>query len=60
LRAGDVILAFNETPVVTVDDVHRFLSQARIGDSVEVRVLRGGEQLRLTAVLAPAPAVKGE
>src|SRR4029453_11688524 len=24
LRPGDVILAYNETPVVTVDDVHRF------------------------------------
>ena len=60
LRAGDVILAFNETPVVTVDDVHRFLSQAHIGDRVEVSVLRGGEQLRLTAVLSPVPAVKGQ
>jgi len=60
LRAGDVILAFNETPVVTVDDVSRFLGQARTGDRVEVSVLRGGEQLRLSAVLAPAPAVKGE
>ncbi|MFL5800196.1 MAG: transposase [Roseiflexaceae bacterium] len=36
------------------------LSQARIGDRVEVSVLRGGEQLRLTAVLAPVPAVKGQ
>jgi S1-C subfamily serine protease len=41
LRGGDVIVAMNEQPVRSVDDLHRLLTEWRPGDSVRVSMLRG-------------------
>lgn len=50
LLPGDVIVAFDGTPVTGVDDLHRRLIEEQIGREVVMTVLRGVERrtLRLT------------
>jgi len=55
LREGDIILAFAGEPVTGVDDLHRLLTEDRIGAPSPVVVLRRGERRQLTVV--PAAAV---
>jgi S1-C subfamily serine protease len=55
LREGDVILAFAGRPVSGVDDLHRYLTEDRIGVPCAIAVLRGGERRQLTVV--PAESV---
>jgi len=50
LREGDVIIAFNGQPVAGVDDLHRLLTEAQVGSSSEVSVLRHTEKLNLTII----------
>ena len=47
LRAGDVIVDFAGEPVSGVDDLHRLLTEERIGELLPVRVLRRGELRRI-------------
>ena len=55
LQVRDVIVALDDTPVRTVDDMHRFLARAEIGTAVRVSVLRGSQRLELRATLSAAP-----
>jgi S1-C subfamily serine protease len=52
MQEGDVILAFAGTPVSGVDDLHRLLTEDRIGRVAEMTVLRRGrrEVLAITPV----------
>lgn len=50
LRTGDVILAFAGTPVTGIDDLHRLLTEERIGMPAPLVVLRRGERRQLTVV----------
>jgi S1-C subfamily serine protease len=52
IRPGDVIISLDDSPVKTIDDVHRYLSRAPIGATARLGVLRGGDRLDLTAVLS--------
>ena len=45
LERGDVILALGGLPVTGMDDLHRFLTEDRIGQSVRIVVLRRGERV---------------
>ena len=54
IRQGDVIIALDDTPVATLDDVQRFLNRAPIGATVRVGLLRRGRRLELAATLAQA------
>jgi len=58
-RAGiqprDVIVALDDAPVRTVDDMHRFLTRAAIGSPVRVQILRGSQRIELPATLSAAP-----
>jgi S1-C subfamily serine protease len=47
LRSGDIIVALGETPIAGVDDLQRVLTGGRIGDPVEVVVLRRDQRLAL-------------
>ena len=40
LKDGDVVLAFAGTPVTGVDDLHRLLTEERIGVPTAVTILR--------------------
>ena len=56
IRAGDVVIAADRSPV---DGQATFVAAIRDkspGDSIDIVVLRGGERLTLTAVLAERPS----
>jgi S1-C subfamily serine protease len=50
LREGDVIIALEGQPVAGVDDLHRLLTELRVGIRSEITVLRGTEKLGLHVV----------
>jgi S1-C subfamily serine protease len=50
LREGDVIVALEGQPVAGVDDLHRLLTDVRVGVSCRLTVLRGTEELELKVV----------
>jgi S1-C subfamily serine protease len=50
LREGDVIVALDGKPVAGVDDLHRLLTDARVGVSGSLTVLRHTEKLGLNVV----------
>ena len=50
LREGDVIIALDGKPVAGVDDLHRLLTDARVGASSVLTVLRWTERLELRVV----------
>ena len=55
LQTRDVIVALDDSPVRTVDDMHRFLTRAEVGATVRVAVLRGAQRVELRATLSAAP-----
>jgi S1-C subfamily serine protease len=48
LQEGDIIVAFDSTPVGRIDDLHRLLTEERVGKSSSLTVLRGLEKETLT------------
>ena len=50
LREGDVIVALESQPVAGVDDLHRLLTEVRVGVSCTLTVLRWTEKLELKIV----------
>jgi S1-C subfamily serine protease len=52
LKDGDFVLRFGEEWIKGVDDLHRQLTEERVGDKIDLMVLRGRE--RLTLVLEPS------
>jgi S1-C subfamily serine protease len=50
LREGDVIIAFAGAAVTGIDDLHRHLTDERIGAATTVVVLRGSARRQLTIV----------
>ena len=50
LREGDVIVALEGQPVAGVDDLHRLLTEVRVGVSCTLTVLRWTEKLELRVV----------
>jgi len=57
LREGDVIIALDGKPVAGVDDLHRLLTDARVGVNSPLTVLRRTEKLELKVV--PEESRKG-
>jgi len=55
LAEGDVIVALGDQTIAGVDDLHRYLTDERIGVSVPLTVLRRGRRNRCTVVPAEAP-----
>ena len=45
---GDLIVGFDGNPVAGIDDLHRLLTEDRLGRSVPLEVVRGTERLTLT------------
>jgi S1-C subfamily serine protease len=48
LREGDIVLRFGEVWVKGIDDLHRLLTEERVGEPIPIVVLRGTERLTLT------------
>ena len=45
LREGDVMVSYDGMAVAGIDDVHRLLTETRVGQEVPVEVLRRGEKV---------------
>ena len=54
LEQGDIIVEFAGQPVAGFDDLHRLLTEEKLGESVPVTVLRRGQ--RLTLAIQPKEA----
>jgi S1-C subfamily serine protease len=53
---GDIVVAINEQPVVSFDDILRYLeSDTSPGDTVTLRILRRGDEYLIDVTLAPRP-----
>jgi S1-C subfamily serine protease len=52
LKDGDVVLAFAGTPVTGVDDLHRLLTDEKIGVPTAVTILRAARRRTITVVPA--------
>jgi S1-C subfamily serine protease len=50
LRDGDVVLAFAGTPVTGVDDLHRLLTEDRIGEPAAIVILRSARRRQVTVL----------
>jgi S1-C subfamily serine protease len=50
LANGDIIIAFGDTPITGVDDLHRVLTSERIGVPSGMTVLRNGARQQVTVV----------
>ncbi|MEW6443322.1 MAG: trypsin-like peptidase domain-containing protein [bacterium] len=55
MQAGDLIVAIDGKVVASVDDLHRFLAEWRLGDAVTLNVVRGRERLDLEVTPAEEP-----
>jgi S1-C subfamily serine protease len=47
VKPRDIIVAYGDSPVESVDDLHKLLSEERIGAKAALTVIRGTEQMRL-------------
>jgi S1-C subfamily serine protease len=52
LQAGDVVVGFDGRPIGGIDALHRLLTDARVGVSVPITVLRGAQRINLDIVPA--------
>jgi S1-C subfamily serine protease len=50
LRPGDIVVAFARTPVSGIDDLHRLLTEERIGQPTPLGIRRRGERRQLIVV----------
>ena len=56
LRPGDLIVEFGGEPVRGVDDLHRLLTEDRIGELIPLKVIRRGELRRILVTPREVPA----
>ena len=56
IKPGDVITSINGQPVKSTAELHNTIGLMRIGDKVDVGLLRDGKVLRVTAVIADTAA----
>ncbi|MEO7773645.1 MAG: Do family serine endopeptidase [Steroidobacteraceae bacterium] len=56
IKAGDVITAVNSKPVKTNSDLRNSVGLLRIGDQVDVALLREGKVVKVTAVIGETPS----
>ncbi|MBN1658846.1 MAG: PDZ domain-containing protein [Anaerolineae bacterium] len=59
LRAGDLIVALDRTPINALHDLADVLAQYEPGDRVTLGVQRGGETMTLRLVLGEHPTQRG-
>lgn len=56
LKTGDIILQYNEVPIIRADDLLNLLNRARPNDPFKVQVQRNGKLLMLSGALSLAPS----
>ncbi|HEX5835677.1 MAG TPA: PDZ domain-containing protein, partial [Pyrinomonadaceae bacterium] len=50
LREGDIIVGFDDRPTAGIDDLHKLLTEERIGHKSKLVVIRGTQKLDLEVV----------
>ena len=50
LLAGDLVIEFDGQPIRGIDDLHKLLTDERIGKSIPITVIRGAQKLTLSVV----------
>jgi S1-C subfamily serine protease len=50
LREGDILVEFDGQPVAGIDDLHRLLTEARVGARAPATILRGAEKVTLVVI----------
>ncbi len=45
--AGDIIIGFDDRPIAGIDDLHKLLTEERIGRKASLLVIRGTEKLAI-------------
>jgi len=50
LEAGDMVVAIDEQPVTSINDLHRALTKREIGRPVTLSIIRGLEKMKLMVV----------
>lgn len=50
LREGDLIVGFGERPTAGIDDLHKLLTEERIGHKTSLHIIRGTQKLELDVV----------
>lgn len=59
LQAGDVIVSFAGRSVTNAQDLQQAVQAAQPNQALEVRVVRGAQEMTLTATLPPVPTIAG-
>ena len=54
IREGDIVVSFDGKPVGAIDDLHRMLTEERVGQAIGVVVLRGGGVEKVELMITPA------
>src|SRR6266404_323677 len=52
LREGDIIIGFDDHPTQGIDDLHKLLTEERIGHESSLTVIRGTQRLKLRVIPA--------
>jgi S1-C subfamily serine protease len=50
VREGDVIIGFDDHPTPGIDDLHKLLTEERIGTTSSLLIIRGTQKLNLGVV----------
>ena len=56
LKAGDVLIAYDDQPIGSIDDLQRLLTDERVGVGGTLSVIRAGERLEIPITPAEAKA----
>lgn len=57
---GDIILSVEGTEMNTVDDLYRLLDKKKIGETVNLKLFRGGQNIVIPVKLLPVPNSQSE
>ena len=55
IKAGDIIVGWNETEIASADDLIEAIHESQIGQTVDITFWRGNEKYTTTATLAETP-----
>ena len=58
LREGDIIVGFDDRPITGIDDLHKLLTEERIGHQSSLTIIRATQKLVLEVMPAEAGTVK--
>ena len=54
LKRGDVIVAFNDAPVASAEELIRAIGSPKVGEQFTIKVVRGSHRFTLTEVQSPS------